>query len=164
MWQYLAAAAIPYAVDALTGASSKVSEARNKKNKIVNDTLTQLNTEIGTSTADSAPFKTAKAQLDKSYQRASNTMMQNSAASGASAEAQIGGVAGLNSGMLDATQNAFVNADAKREALKQQYRALLLGNADDEYADALGAYQQQNQMMSSLGSMIPYLAGMEKKK
>jgi hypothetical protein len=164
MWQYLAAAVAPYAIDAITGQSKKMKDAQDKRNNIANGILTQMQSDIGGSASDSLAFKTAKSQLDRSYAKTSGANLQTAAAQGLSSEAQLGQTAELNNSYMTATTSALADAEAKREALKQQYRQLLLGEADNDVAMQSGNFQAQNSLATQLASLIPEISGSTEKK
>jgi hypothetical protein len=163
-WTMLASAALPYAVDALTGASKKQQNALNERDNVIANIIADSSKRAGTSATDSIFFKTGQALIDKQQKKTAEVQTQTAAATGASSEQQIGQIAANNDNTQDATLNNLGNAEGERNALLDRIDGMKVGQEDTKIATASNNLNSQNQLMGGLAGLIPQLLAKNKKK
>lgn len=134
-------------LDQIFGGSRGVTNAMNARRNTLTSILGRLNRDAGANAADSLFYKTASQLIEDRYKRQRDMTRVLGAQSGATQEAQLGGMQSLNESQDSASKSALATAEGERQKLLAQGDAISREISGDDIARArehrntVGGYQ-----------------------
>lgn len=148
---------MPGLIDSITGVSARRKRAIDQIQSELSSQALDVQQEMGLSAAQSTLYKTMEGQLVKGQSRAAEELAQRAAAGGLTSEAQLGATAVQAEALNNATSGALVQAEARRQRLKELYRQLTMQKLQVEAGEAAGIQQQHAALWQGIATTVPTL-------